>query len=443
MLGRLLVLDRDVTSRFAMKARLLSANHRVDTANELTEAAPLLPQSQAVLLREDDPERLAWLVSRIRGRSSAAIVAVCGAGARAGAFLAGCEHVLDPLASDAVLRARLRSWLPHATADLPGFSEPGAGFDHADQIGLITDDATLSAEWRQAVKEALGKTLQIVSAQAGAASLDDHLAVVLIDAGLPGGGLQQLADLRARLSTAGRGAALALLQHIPAPEEEAQALDIGASEVLEAQLSEPHHRVEMMARLNWLLRRGIESERSHSDARLARRLASIDPLTGLLNRRCMAVEISAAMRSDNGFSLLMIDIDRFKAINDSHGHGAGDAVLRQVAAILGEVVGGDGKLGRHGGEEFVVLLPQGDPTLAVSLAERIRHAVATRRIRVSGLAGSAELSVSVSVGVGVTECCDCPGGAPDDVLEQADRALLAAKAAGRNIVMLARERRAA
>lgn len=255
--------------------------------------------------------------------------------------------------------------------------------------------------------------------------------------------MQHLADLRARMAADGRGTALALLQRKPLPTEEAQALDSGAIEVLPAKLSGLERRGELTARLNWLLRRGIDAERRQSDARLARQLAAIDPLTGLSNRRRISTDIAAAAKSGNGYSVLMIDIDRFKSVNDTFGHAAGDGVLVSVASELAALIDGQGQVARYGGEEFLVLLPYADETMAVSLAERIRYCLAALTVQTRGLTDVVNLTVSVSIGVAVSENRYGARQSADRVLRQADAALLAAKNAGRNLVMLSREPHAA
>ncbi|NHF72183.1 diguanylate cyclase [Paracoccus xiamenensis] len=443
MLGRLLVIDGDVTSRFTMKARLTAANHKVLTANSVAEACMHCDTVNAVLLRNPDARALAHDVALLRPKAAVPVIAICDSSQRSAAFRAGVDHVLDPHCSDLVLRARLRSWLAQPAESNPGFAEPSSGFDYPDQIALVTDEATLSSEWRQAIAEATGRPLHIVSSQAAFGKIAANFAVVLVDGGQQGEGMQHLADLRARLAADGRGTALALLQRKPLPEQEAQALDFGAIEVLPTRLSALERRGELTARLNWLLRRGIEAEQRQSDARLARQLATLDPLTGLANRRRISADIAAAAKSGDGYSVLMIDIDRFKSINDTYGHAAGDAVLVSVAATLAGLVEGRGKVARYGGEEFLALLPHAEETMAVSLAERIRYELAALPVQARGLTGMVELKVSVSIGVAVSENRYGVRQSTDLVLRQADAALLAAKAAGRDLVMLSREPHAA
>ncbi len=158
-----------------------------------------------------------------------------------------------------------------------------------------------------------------------------------------------------------------------------------------------------------------------------------DPLTGLLNRRFFdeAVEtaFATARRSGTPLSLIVLDLDRFSAVNNEHGHAAGDAVLRRVAqAMAGALRVGD-VVARYGGEEFVVIAPGADTTRAVAVAERVRAAVAaTTPMPADGTASA----ITVSAGVASMLGDELDGHA---LFRAADSALLAAKRAGRDRVI--------
>jgi len=166
----------------------------------------------------------------------------------------------------------------------------------------------------------------------------------------------------------------------------------------------------------------------------AERLATTDGLTGLLNRRTFNAQLQGrlreAQRYNHALSLLLLDIDHFKQVNDTHGHPAGDAVLRGVAAVAQGQARETDIVARYGGEEMALILPETDAKGAHAIAERIRKAV--------GAAAHAtergNIQVTVSVGL-VT----WPGAAqtPEDLLEAADRALYRAKQSGRNRVVAA------
>ena len=129
-----------------------------------------------------------------------------------------------------------------------------------------------------------------------------------------------------------------------------------------------------------------------------------------------------------GLSLLMLDIDHFKRVNDEHGHPAGDAVLTEMARLLKETLRTVDSVGRYGGEEFVVILPHTSPEEAQATGERIRQQGGEPRFRV----GPKPLNVTVSVGVASYPTANVDS--PESLVREADRALYRAKEAGRNQV---------
>ena len=171
--------------------------------------------------------------------------------------------------------------------------------------------------------------------------------------------------------------------------------------------------------------------RAHSH-RAAEAQASTDALTGLPNRRYFdefCGLLARRRRAGDAVGVLMIDIDRFKVLNDDHGHATGDEVLRAVGGAIVSAVREDDVPARYGGEEFVVLLRNPSPEIALEVGERVRASVAGLDLHRLGVDG-----VSVSVGVAVAREVDQPIG---DLLASADRALYRAKGAGRNRVVAA------
>jgi diguanylate cyclase (GGDEF)-like protein len=162
-------------------------------------------------------------------------------------------------------------------------------------------------------------------------------------------------------------------------------------------------------------------------------LARYDSLTGLPNRNMFLGEldrtIARAARQGSEFAVCFIDLDRFKTVNDTYGHPVGDQVLAELARrITGQIREVDLAF-RHGGEEFMVLLPETDAGGASVVAERLGRAVNARKFKVNDASGGRELDITVSIGVAVLgEHADTATG----VLAAADEALYAAKAAGRD-----------
>ncbi|HEY2749507.1 MAG TPA: sensor domain-containing diguanylate cyclase [Polyangia bacterium] len=161
-------------------------------------------------------------------------------------------------------------------------------------------------------------------------------------------------------------------------------------------------------------------------ARLSR-LAAIDPLTGVFNRR--GLDLVLPEHDGRLVSVAMCDLDRFKRVNDEHGHAAGDELLRRVAALLASVVRAADGVVRWGGEEFLVILAGVDRPLAQYIVERARKSVEDDVIIVGGQA----LRITISVGVAERR----PGEPRDALIARADEALYVAKNSGRNRVELA------
>lgn len=165
-------------------------------------------------------------------------------------------------------------------------------------------------------------------------------------------------------------------------------------------------------------------------------LAIRDPLTGLLNRRGLEMNFAQLQASSAAkgqpYSLLLIDIDHFKRINDSYGHGIGDQILQQVAAALRKGTRASDASARMGGEEFLLVLSETEQGQAFYLAERLRERLARRPLRSS--AGN----ISITISIGLAQCMS-PDESLELTVERADRALYMAKASGRNRVAVESE----
>lgn len=180
--------------------------------------------------------------------------------------------------------------------------------------------------------------------------------------------------------------------------------------------------------LSVALSNALSHERIH-------RIASLDALTGVLNRRSglsrLHQEFKRAEHWERPLGVIMADIDHFKRVNDVHGHLAGDAVLKEVAAAVNSVLRSDDFLVRYGGEEFLVVLPGAGTTDIELIAERIRSVAEQQVVEVEGI----EVSVTLSVGYGSTDALSV--GDAMDLVSQADEALLTAKRTGRNRIVAA------
>lgn len=167
-------------------------------------------------------------------------------------------------------------------------------------------------------------------------------------------------------------------------------------------------------------------------------MAATDALTSLPNRRSfsegLAVEFRRSRRYSRPLSVLMLDLDNFKEMNDSHGHPFGDFLLAEVASTLARSVRESDLVARYGGEEFVVMLPETTSEEAVAVAEKLRRAIADREFAQGDVRVRLQLSAGVAGfdGIGVDQ-------SPDDLVTRADRALYVAKGTGRDRVVDARD----
>jgi two-component system, cell cycle response regulator len=209
----------------------------------------------------------------------------------------------------------------------------------------------------------------------------------------------------------------------------AKGLDLGATDYI----VRPIDRNELIARARTQIRRKRMQDGLLDNYQRSLALALTDSLTGAYNRRYLMAHLDELMtRTAEGHAgpgLLMLDIDYFKRVNDTHGHAAGDAVLREVASRIQRHVRGFDLVARYGGEEFVVVMPDTGLPVATMVAERLRNVVADKAVRIGG--GGAEIPVTVSIGIAVGRE---GGDSATALLQRADKALYGAKASGRNCV---------
>jgi two-component system, cell cycle response regulator len=256
----------------------------------------------------------------------------------------------------------------------------------------------------------------------------------LIDASIWGNGhgLRLMSELRSRPAT--RHAAVCMLQPKGSSDSVAMAFDMGADDVVGADVG-PN---ELALRLQTLIRRKRREDQLRATVQDGLRMAMIDPLTGLHNRRYAMPQLSAiaarAAAEASIFAVMVVDLDRFKSVNDRLGHAAGDAVLVEVAARLQANLREGDLLARIGGEEFLVALPSTNFQDACNAAGRLCRAIEENPIQ---LGFATELQVTVSIGLAVSDEDFGVEPAPR-IVDRADRALLTAKAEGRNKVTISK-----
>jgi len=219
-----------------------------------------------------------------------------------------------------------------------------------------------------------------------------------------------------------------VLTAVTDPERRARLLECGASDVI----TKPFHTADLIARIGLHLKLvRAQQELLEKNADLAR-LSRTDPLTALPNRRAvdevLEHEFHRSVRYEAPFAVAMADVDRFKSVNDEHGHAVGDAVLVEVARTMHEIVRESDCGARYGGEEFIAVLGNNGLDGAEIFAERWRQAVESIKVT---LANGETIGTSISIGIAAWTPAR---GSAREIVERADAALYMAKETGRNRV---------
>lgn len=352
---------------------------------------------------------------------------------------AGADDFISKPVDTQLLFARLRAllrvkhvldaWRLRAeTARELGFESPGAPGEEFVGARLLL--AGGDAQEAAAVAAALAADGIVMEHAPDEASAWDRLQDALHDLALVslplagGDGLRLASRLRAHGDS--RDLPLVLLAAEDQRMAVLRAFDLGASDHVMRPVDPP----ELRARVRNQLRRRRYQELLRESLDRSLEMAVTDALTGLRNRRYVRRHLESLLRSGATAAVLVIDVDRFKPLNDSHGHAAGDAALKQVAERLREHLRAVDVVARYGGEEFLVVMAGAGEEEAAAVAERLRAAVADAPV----MAGSLALPVTVSIGVAVAR----GQAAADALIAAADAALYRAKEGGRNRVESAR-----
>ncbi len=210
-----------------------------------------------------------------------------------------------------------------------------------------------------------------------------------------------------------------------------RALEMGVNDYV----VRPVDKQEFLARVKTQLKRKRFADKLWENFHLSMQLATTDAVTGLYNRHYltshMDTRMQAAQKHGKDLSVLMMDIDHFKAVNDTYGHAVGDLVLKEFATRIERNIRGVDLAARYGGEEFVVMMPETPTDWATMIGNRLREEVSDNSFDFELKEGA--ISITVSIGVATSK----DGQTPAQLLEAADKALYEAKAAGRNKVIVA------
>jgi two-component system cell cycle response regulator len=208
-------------------------------------------------------------------------------------------------------------------------------------------------------------------------------------------------------------------------------LDLGVNDYI----VRPIDRNEMIARVRSQLRRKRYADSLRSDVQAAIELAAVDPLTGLNNRRYLETHLASlldnAAHQGRALTLMILDIDHFKSVNDTYGHDAGDEVLKNFARRMRRVVRSADLICRLGGEEFVIVMPDTPLAIATRVAERVRATIQSEPFCIDATGRTIPVTASIGIAERGREAN------PDALLRRADKALYESKNAGRNRVTAA------
>jgi len=356
---------------------------------------------------------------------------------------AGADDFLTKPVNDVALFARVRSLvrlkmmtdelrMRESTSRKMGIVEPANTLLDGNFPGriLLINDRIASATWFTAALEPMHAVTTIESFQDALVHVQGgNIDVIVVSVSMHGIDALRLCS---QIRSLPEGRNVPILVVIPDDDScnLTKALEVGVNDYLNA----PVDRNELLARVRTQLRNKRYADQLRHNVQLGLEMAITDQLTGLYNRRYLSHHLNnlveAGKKTSKPVTLVFVDIDHFKLVNDKYGHEVGDKVLKEFASRIAANVRGVDLACRYGGEEFVVAMPDTDIVSASTIAERLRQSIETTPVELGH--APHQLNITISVGVAMAEGADDSGEA---LLDRADQALYRAKRSGRNRVV--------
>lgn len=453
MAGRILIADDVATNRIVLKVKLSSAFYDVIQAASGQKALELARSERPDLIILDvqmpDLDGIS-VCEALRAdpiTEHIPIIMITSASDKASklrALKAGADDILFKPIDELTLLARVRSLLRScgtaeelrlraSTCRELGFAEDQAGFQRPGTVALIAAQKDTALRWRSLLETQVRDKISILSRQEALQSLHNgpvpDMFIIAGDLEQPDEGLRLLSELKSR-STTRYVPVLMVLNH-PLHSQAVVAFDLGASDLIGAEF-DPE---ELALRVQTQIKRKRQSDRLRETVQDGLRMAVIDPLTGLYNRRYALPHlghiVERAHQTKRSFAVMILDLDRFKSVNDRFGHAAGDEVLTEVAKRIRENLRGVDLVARIGGEEFLIAMPDTSLNVARIAAERLRNAIEETPVPIGTSPNALDVTLSIGVAMGDGENRNLT-----ELLARADRALFSAKTDGRNQVMV-------
>ena len=446
MSARILVVDDIAANLRLLEARLNAEYYEVGLAasgpEALARASDWMPD--VILLDVMMPGMDGYEVCRrLKGNPATAhipvvmITALVDPAERVRGLEAGADDFLSKPVDHPTLFARLRALLrmkqvldafrvrAETARDLGFTPEPQPSGNVAGSEALLVTEDINEAELLASVLSGDGIQIQLAADVGTAWSMlaEGDFDLALLSLSMEGGGLRFASRLRAQAPT--RDLPVLLIADADRKAEILRGFDLGAND----HVLRPVDPNELRARARNQIRRKRYQERLQAELNRSLEMAVTDGLTGLRNRRYITRHLEGLLRAGN-VALLMLDVDRFKAVNDTFGHASGDMVLKEVAARMRQHLRAVDVVARFGGEEFVVSMAGATEEEALHVAERLRLSLLEAPVV---LTPERMLGITASIGVALSR----PSDTLDDLTSAADAALYRAKANGRNRVELA------